>query len=110
MKEDTLNRIIESYQSAAEIEGEHPDSAGAEIESTYLFGRLHRAFLGLDGMTPGRTAIFAKTAAQLLHRADFEIQNGRKERAHELIVQVANSMSALHDLEEAMLQEGDKQG
>lgn len=109
MQEDTLNRIIESYQSATDIEGDHPDSARAEGESAYLFMRLHRAFIGLDGVTPGRTAIFAKTAAQLLHRADFEMQNGRKERAHELIVQVANSLSALHDLEEAMQQESEKQ-
>jgi hypothetical protein len=104
MQEKQLKEIISKYKDSR---GELVDclsSEDAKIRSTHLFSLLKRAFLGLEEMTPGRTANYARFAGNLLDNADFQLKNGRLEEASELIKDVANSLQALHDLEITMLQ------
>ena len=64
--------------------------------------------MGLESITPGRTAIYAETAAVQLKAALSELENGREETATALIEQVANSLLALHELDWKMAEDSEQ--
>ena len=102
-----LNEIIEKHKAnctASRNESSTEDSQG----NYYLFASLHRAYLGLESITPGRTAIYAETAAGQLKTALSELENGRAEAATALIEQVANSLLALHELDWKMAEDSEQ--
>lgn len=106
MTERELNEIIEKHKAncTASRNGNQPEDFSGD---PYLFGRLHRAYLGLESITPGRTAIYAETAAGQLKTALSELENGREVNAIVLIDQVANSLMALHDIDWKLAEDSD---
>lgn len=106
MTERELDEIIEKHK--ANCKASRNESQPEDFGDPYLFIRLHRAYLGLESITPGRTAIYAETAAGQLKTALTELENGRTETATDLIEQVANSLMALHDIDWKMAEDSER--
>ena len=106
MTERELDEIIEKHKAncTAFRNGNQPGDFG----DPYLFSLLHRAYLGLDSITPGRTGNYAEIAAGQLKTALSELENGRAETATALIDQVANSLLALHDIDWKMAEDSER--
>lgn len=111
MTERQLNEIIEKHKAnckASRNENPGGDFPGNAYHLSHLFSLLQRGYLGLESITPGRTAIYAETAAGQLKTALSELDNGRAEAATVLIEQVANSLLALHELDWKMAEDSEK--
>lgn len=110
MTERELNEIIEKHKAnctASRNESSTADNPNSAYHLSHLFGLLHRAFLGLKSITPGRTGNYARDAAGQLQAALSELENGREQNATELIEQVSNSLLALHELDWKMAENSD---
>lgn len=92
MTEEFLRDTIERFKNSSERPQFLEDME--QWDEFYLFGRLERAYLGLDQITPGRLGLFAETATAALDDAISAMRVGNPEAAMEIMVKVANALNA----------------